>query len=217
MVIAIPLAAQTDYTELKYCLRSIEKHLPEIEVVIIGSIIPKWVHNVTHIRVPDIAGRKQLTIRKKLWAALQYSNEILATNDDIFFVCDSDPKSYPYYYGKDLIGEPEAGAKPLLRQLSKLRKPVKHFDIHYPIIYERSKFLELSIFPSECIIKSMYANYHEIEGVKSSDCKVNKKINPEMVESMVKHLPCISTGPYGLHTVLPILEKLFPDKSKYEL
>lgn len=66
MVIVYPLQHQNDYTELRYSLRSLEKYFTgSYEVVVVGDKIPDWLTGVTQIVIPDITGRKQLTIKKK--------------------------------------------------------------------------------------------------------------------------------------------------------
>lgn len=218
MVVAIPLATQTQYSELKYALRSIEKNLPEMEVVIIGAHIPDWLHNITQIIIPDIPGRKQLTIRRKIFAALTYSDRILFSNDDIYFLKPVNPETLPYYTKTiTLTKETEGGVRPLRKTLEAMGKPINHYDCHYPIVYERTKFCELEMFPADCIIKSMYGNYHELPPEPIQDCKIDRKATPEMIRSMVKYFPCLSTGPIGLPSVLKVLEEIFPNKSKYEL
>lgn len=217
MVIAIPLAVQTDYTELRYALRSIDKYLPPLEVVIIGEHIPWWLHNVTQIAVRDINNKKQLNIRKKVLAALEYSDEIFFTNDDIFFMCSADPYNYPNYTNGELIKQAEPGAKQLAKKLEEMGKPTRHYDCHYPIRYDQ-RFKELTMFGSGCILKSMYGNYFELEATEVQDCKINRKVSEAVLRSMTSFMPCVSTGPVGLPYLLPVLEEMFPDKSiKFEV
>lgn len=216
MVVMYPLVVQSDYTELKYSLRSIEKYLPEMEVVIVGSYLPEWITGVTWIRVNDIPGRKQISIRKKIIATLEYSRDVFFMNDDIYLLKEIDPYNYPYYTTRTLLTQAESGAKPLMKQLEELNMPIKHFDNHYPILYNKEKFQELEMFNAECIIKSMYGNYHNIEGVEIIDCKILNKTTQEAVQIMADNLPALSTGPAGVKYVLPVLDKIFNKKSKFE-
>lgn len=217
MTIAYPLAKQLDYTELKYSLRSIEKFIVQpFEVLIIGDNIPDWLTNVTQIELPDIKGRKQLSIRRKILAALEYSEEILFMNDDIFIL--ESAKTFPYYYHGSLVRYAEAGTKPLVKELQAIDKNLKHFDGHYPLIYERDKFKEASEhFTDDCIIKSLYCNYCNIEGVLAPDCKLLRATKPEYVSEFIKDRPSFSTGVFSLPGALPILQKLYPNKSIFEL
>lgn len=223
-VIMYPLQVQLDYTELKFSLRSLEKYIQEpFEVVIIGEILPGWITNITHLKLKDIPGRKQLSIRRKILAGLEYSDEVFFMNDDIYLLNPANTANYPFYYSGDLSTIGETGGRLLMDQLKAQNKPILHYDIHTPIIYERAKFKELEVFGADCIIKSMYCNYHEIEGRYCVDMKYNKKQDSESIKQEIRHWmwvndqPCFSTGPQGLLSVLPVLENLFPNKSKYEL
>lgn len=214
-MIAIPLKKQGDYSELKYALRSIERY-QKGEVLIIGEIIPNWLTNVTWIRLKDVEGRKQLSMRRKILAALEYSKEILLTHDDVFFLQET--TEFPYYWNGSLKSHAESGARPLQKELAAMGKPFKNFDLHYALIYEREKFNEASKhFSSDCIIKSQYCNYWGVDGVEQSDCKILKAMSVQQIKEFIRHKPCFSTGQYSIKSCLPVLQELFPKKSKYEI
>jgi hypothetical protein len=212
MTVMIPLQPQVDYTELKFTLRSIEKWTGV--VIIVGEDLPEWITNVTRIEVSDIKGKKQLSIRKKIISALEYRPEFLFLSDDVYLL--SEPKRVFYSSGTlKQIGE--GGSKPLQAQLEKLNKPTKCFDVHCPIFYEREKFKALECFTSECIIKSAYGNFHEVESINMPDFKINHKMTPAEIKQAIKDRPYFSTGPQGLKYALPVLQELFSNKSKFEL
>lgn len=211
--ITYPLAAQKDYTELLYSLRSVEKHItPPYEIILIGSVLPDWITNVTWIQLGDIPGKKQLSIRRKILAALEYADEILFMNDDVYLLREA--AWFPYYYHGTLKTYSESGSKSLMKQLQAMGKPIKHFDGHYPLLYDK-RFKEVSWhFSEDVIIKSMYCNYMNIEGWEVPD---NKIIKQKDILEFIKGKPAFSTGTYSLKSALPLLGKLFPNKSKFEL
>lgn len=215
MTVLYPLTTQLDYTELKYSLRSLVKYLPPpFEVMIIGSQVPEWITNVKQIDMPDVPGRKQLSIRIKILTALEYAREILFLNDDVYLL---EKSVFPYFFHGMLTTYKESGAKPLHDQLIQKGKAIKHFDGHYPLFYNQC-FKEASKhFSGDCIIKSMYCNYLGIEGVFTPDCKLLKEMKPELIREFIKDKPCFSTGIYSLKSALPILEELYPNKSKFEI
>lgn len=217
MTVAIPLTVQIDYSELKYSLRSIEKYLQQpYEVVIIGNVIPDWITNITQISLPDVPGKKQFSIRRKILAALEYADEILFLNDDLYFLQPA--TEFHYYWHGMLKNYSETGTRQVEKQLQAQGRPVKHGDGHYALVYERDKFREASEnFTEDCIIKSMYINYHNIEGVFAPDCKLLRKMKPEQIKDFIKDKPCFSTGIYSIESALPILQELFPLASKYEI
>lgn len=213
-MIAIPLKSQNDYTELRFTLRSINKFLPSHEVVIVGDDLPEWITNVTQIKVSDIPGRKQLTIKKKTWAALEYAKEIIYFPDDVYLLR---PYEKQYYTAGTLKNVGESGAKILIEELQKLNKPINNYDCHSPIIYERSKFEALQQFSGEVVVKSAYGNFWEIPAVHMADVKINKQFRPDQIRNLIKGRPYFSSGFNGIQSCLPIFGELYPTKSIYEL
>lgn len=219
MVIVYPLQHQNDYTELRYSLRSLEKYFTgSYEVVVVGDKIPDWLTGVTQIVIPDITGRKQLTIKKKTYAGIVYAKgPILQMNDDVYLLKQTDGYSYPCYYNKTLNYVGESGAKPLMAQLMIMKLNIKNFDLHQPILYEEKFKDAFEKFPSDVIVKSCYSNYFCIEGVGCIDFKCNKKMDQLAIEQSITGKDYFSTGPVGLPFAMPVLEKLFPKKSIFEI
>ena len=211
MIIAYPLKSQSDYSELKYSLRSIERFYRGNEVVIIGSKLPDWIDNVTWIRVEDIPNRKQLTIKYKILAALEYTDEIYFMNDDVFLL---EPPTFKYYYHGDLASVGESGARPLLKQLQSFGKPTKNFDGHYPLVYRKDFKKVLDNFAHDVIVKSAYCNYLGIEGELISDNKIISKKTD--VKAFMQDRNSISTGVTSWGIVQPVVAEVFKQKSMYE-
>lgn len=214
MTICYPLATQIDHTELKFSLRSIQKFLsPPFEVVIIGTQLPGWLTNVTVIEMGDIPGRPMLSVRKKILASLNYADEIFFMNDDIFLLRKYNTKVY--YSSGSLKGKAESGARPLCEQLEKLNKPLSYYG-HYPAVYKKDFVRVMEHFTDDCITKSAYLNYLEVESKEVPDCKILKPMKPDVIREWIKYRPCFSTGIQSLPSALTILQELFPEPSKYE-
>lgn len=215
MTIVYPLTIQIDYTELKYSLRSIEKFIAQpFEVVIVGDMMPDWINNVTNIQLPDVRGQNQYSVRRKIMAALHYTKEFLFFNDDIFLL--EKVNEFPYYSSGVLEKKAESGAKPLLKQLQALGKPTKYYG-HYPAVY-RMDFIEaIQNFTDECITKSAYCNFVEVESIEIPDCKILTARKAGVIKEFIKDKPCFSTGMQSIRSALPVLEELFPEPSIYEI
>lgn len=214
MICFYPLYPQQDYTELRFSLRSVEKYLKPKEVVIAGVYIPDWLINVTQLRIADRPGRKQLNIRRKIYAGLTYAKEILFLSDDVYLL---KPYQQVYYSSGLLKKQGESGARIAEDVLRKVGKTEKTFDVHSPIFYQQDFKEIMQVFPAGSVIKSAYGNYKEVESVEMWDCKVDKKMKPEEIYSWIQDRPYFSTGHQGISSALPVLQELFPNKSKYEL
>jgi len=211
MTIAYPLKSQSDYSELRYSLRSIERFYRGNEVVIIGSKLPDWIDNVTWIRVEDIPNRKQLTIKYKILAALEYTDEIYFMNDDVFLL---EPPTFKYYYHGDLASVGESGARPLLKQLQSFGKTTKNFDGHYNLVYRKDFKNVMEHFAHDVIVKSAYCNYLGIEGELIPDNKIISKKTD--VKAFMQDRNSISTGVSSWGIVQPVIAEIFKGKSMYE-
>jgi hypothetical protein len=216
MKIIYPLKKQDSYLELKFSLRSLEMFYPEHgEVIIVGDEIPDWLTGVTQLCVADVPGRKQLSIRKKILAACEYCNKFLFMNDDVYLL---NGDAFPYRWHGTLKKYSESGTRQVEKKLIELNLPTKLFDGHYPLIYDAVVFMNVSrYFHPDSIIKSMYCNFLNIEGEFGLDCKLLKAMKPDEIYKFIEDKPCFSTGALSLQSAIPVLEKLFPNKSKYEV
>lgn len=215
MIFFYPLAAQKDYIELMYSLRSIEKYAEPTEVIIVGSQIPDWLTGVTWIKLEDIKGRPVLSVRRKIIAALEYAKQpIVMMNDDMFLLRPH--TEFPYHRSGELKSIGESGALPLRQQLEKLHKPT-HYYGHYPCVVDTDFASVTEIVDQDSIIKSAYCNLKEVSSQPVPDCKLMNDSPRVFVESFMVNKPCISTGVKSLKCVLPVLEGMFSEPSKYEV
>lgn len=214
MKIVYPLTSQVDHSELKYSLRSLEKYVSFDEVIIVGEHVPEWLTSVTWIKLPDVVGQKQLSIRRKILMALKYADEFLFLNDDVYFLQLT--TEFPYYWHGMLRKYSEPGTRQVETRLKQLGSTLKLFDGHYPLIYDQAFKRISEEFDSGCIIKSMYCNALDIEGVFAPDCKIQRNMRVSEIKDFVKDKHCLSTGLIGLQNALIFLQELFPNKSKFE-
>lgn len=220
MIILYPLIRQSDYTEFKYSLRSIEKHLQGPYVVCVaGEYLPDWLDlsKVVQLYTPDRSGRKQLNIKTKVLAGLRVAETVLFLSDDIYLLQPLDPLKSPYFTSGTLKTNGESGGKLLMDQLQAQSKPIKNYDCHSVIRYGQDFKEAIDHFHVDCIIKSAYGNYFELPSVEMPDFKVNKEMKEEVIRMTIERRPYFSTGPAGVRYALPILQELFPNKSKFEL
>lgn len=97
---------------------------------------------------------------------------------------------------------------------------INHFDLHYPIIFEKEKIIELDKedWGQDILIKSLYCNKYQIEGVEMTDCTVGVK--PKDYDEIKKRLEgklFFSTSNKVINIpMIKMFKDLYPEKSKYE-
>lgn len=210
--------------EIRFSLRSIEKHLSNYRKVwIIGEHHPQ-LDNVEFVPFPDKTSMSDTNIMYKVAHACQHpdiTEDFLFFNDDHYLLTDFDAPTFPCYYSKSieeyLRRRPQDGyrrrVKATYKYLLSKGLPTKFFDTHTPIIFNKAKFLEHVAggpdwsSPTSFVVKSIYANSLHIEGAKRPDWK--KKKVPEGAE-------IFSTTPRVPAAVQRFLLEKFPTKSKYE-
>lgn len=232
--------------ELKYTLRSIEKHLKNYRNIYLIGKCPDFLNSVSndsedkkvienriiHQRFGDTSYRTD-NIKNKILEACripELSDNFLYTNDDIFFLKDVDAINYPYYYDANIIntikGRTQDTYKTSLENTYKVfyrnELPVKHFDIHFPIIYNKQKFVEIITKNNwnlryGFVIKSLYCNSLKIEGELNIDCKIRKPLTMMELTGLTLHKDVFSIDDEAINdAMMNKLKKLYPNKSKYE-
>jgi len=225
--IVIPLGKGSRWqdNELRICLRAIEENLSNYRNIWIVGDYPKWLQNCYHIPKQDsqkLVPDKNIMLKVKA-ACLEHeiSDSFLFMNDDHFLLKPFDAENFPNYYDRtlpemyQLRGPSPYGyrIKNTYEHLLHIGKPVLHYDIHYPIIYQKRAFIERVVDDVDWdnrygfIIKSLYAN-HEPNKQQISDCK-SQDIPRD-------YWPCFSTMPHMSEGVQKWLFKRFPNKSRYE-
>lgn len=229
MDVVIPLGNGSKWrnNELRYALRSIEKNLFCYNNIFIVGDLPSWCQNVIYIPQKDIPGRKEFSIWTKIIRAVEdkrCSRDFVFTNDDIFFLKPILPAGISYYYEgtlKDKYERTHGHYKAAIKNLIDISCETNIYaDIHTPIIYNKGEFIKRTsvLWSKEYVIKSLYSGYekHDISPMK--DCKINKVMTEDEILGKIHSRLFFSIGPYGVCPAMSkVLNKLFPDKSKYEI
>lgn len=221
--------------ELRYSLRSVEKHLKNFGKVYIVGKLPSFLKDVIHIPYDDVDRSKETNIYKKVLRACQdetISDQFLFLNDDHFFLEDLDAPTFPYFYKSDLVvtlqrlGQHNMYRRSVLRtaqELQQLGLPTNNFDTHTPIIYDKHKFIDVMTKYDWTnrygfIVKSLYANSLKIEGVREPDCKLNYETNKENIYNIIRGRKVWSIGNKAVCNELKeVLQELYPTPSRWEI
>lgn len=224
--ILIPLGkgSRHDNLELRYCLRSIEKHLTGVEHIFIVGEKPGWTQNVIYIGCPDNPNNweRARNIYRKImvgigwidttlgsadWSPIKrLSDNFLFMNDDHFLLTAYTAQSFPYYHRGQIALHDFVSNQP---QYHQYQNTIRHrfgsdyydFDVHCPIVYNRKKFIEVSSELKEWpeygyAIKTLYAN-DMIDTTNWVPCEDLKFSEPLMKESIYRALegrPWFSIG-----------------------
>jgi len=220
--------------EIRYSLRSVEKHLRDVDKVWIIGQCPDFLTNVNHILMEDESLCKETNIYKKILRGCQeneLSEDFLFMNDDHFFNHDYSTINFPYYYKGDILTVVRKKRQynnygkycdKTMRILHSLGHPTKYFDVHTPIIYNKRKFIDVMTkydWSSRIgmIVKSLYANSLRIDGEESNDCKINLFYTEDVFEDLIKNEKIWSVGAVAAGKELKnVMDKMYPNKSKWE-
>lgn len=225
-----------DNNEIRYSLRSIQKHLSNYRDIYIVGEKPTFLKDIIHIPHPDETQFKETNIFKKVVRASiepTVSQDFLFFNDDHFLLSDFDATQFPFYHKNELdvmiSRRPHArgGYTRVLRNcrnvLSYRKLPTLNFDHHSPILYNKSKILQLLTsydwnVQGGYAFKSLYCNTFRIEGIHEPDRKINNTVDRESLLSAIQDRKVFSIGNKGLNDALKsLMDELYPTPSKWEL
>ena len=236
LVYTLGTGSKWEDNELRYSLRSVEKHLHGHNNVYIVGVCPDWLTDVIHIPMGDLYGyNRDRNIYAKIFTACRHNNisdDFLFMNDDHFFLRDFVTAEIPYYHKGRLSYAVElrphgdnyrVTLNNAYRYLVKRNLPTKHFDVHTPIIYNKKAFIRsLSVLDWEVyygyVIKSVYANSLKIDGELIVDCKIDQSQTRENIIKRITGRPFFSIGDNAINDDMKmVLQDLYPDPSRYEL
>lgn len=228
--VCIPLGSRSykNYTELKFCLRSIEKHLKGYSNVFIIGVLPDWIKNVTNIPAEDDARNRfrDRNIVNKITAACKdarVSENILVVHDDHFLLEDIEAKAFPYvHHGPINIAGGQYGYTK--QNTIGVLGEVNDHDSHCPILLNKKKFLN-SVPTVDWtkwygyLVKTLYCVMNEIPAEYYPDLKIRWMNTADDIRGAISRRKWFSIGDrcWGNGQMVEVLEGLFPNKSIYEL
>lgn len=221
--------------QLRYSLRSIEKHLSGVDkIIVIG--FPCGMKGVHYFEHHDNFGAAR-NIMTKLQAVANepsISEDFLYIADDHYLLKSMDVKDYPYYVNgtlQDLYKTQNNAYRAMIKNtyeaLESKQFGTVNYNVHAPIIYNKTKLRKLAEIydlnnPLNYILKSLYMNtFHgttiEPELFELKDCKIRSNFDPEEIKRRIAGRDIWSTGKEWQHeNIGKVLNELYPTKSKYE-
>jgi hypothetical protein len=216
--------------ELRYSIRSIEKHFPGHRIVVVGYK-PSW-YCGEFLEIEDIGSKftnifnamKYVTENKNI------SSNFIFMNDDFFLL--KPISRMPKLHGGSLldkINKYKDLSGPLGTYVMLLSKTYKSlvrigitnpvdYDIHVPMHFNKKKLS--SVIDGKTLPRSVYGNMFSLPGKEISDVKrydVKSSLNQRSPKSL-DNLLFISTDDQSFKALKEeVLESMFPVASKYEI
>lgn len=213
--------------ELKFALRSIEKHLTGIGNVFVVGDNPRWNHSIIH--VPQVNISKNNSYRDRNIAAkiltacemAQVSDNFLILHDDNFLLQGCPASMWPYYHcGPSFKGNGDYRQVEMNTQY--MFGDCKNFDVHAPHIVNKNLFkktigtLDWSLKYGYCI-KTAYCTMNGIEGEFEPDLKINGDWEYEWIKNRIVGRKWFSIGDNAWRGgMVKLMKELYPEKSKWE-
>lgn len=187
MDVLYPLGHGSRYRnfELRLSLRSL-KFIDHDRVFIIGNQYLKWFKNISFIAFPEEKNQKQLSVINKLIYMCapdsEISEDFILMNDDFYFLERQELKSY---IQKSSLSEfackyPTSSYGLALRTTAAYLKahvlPEINYEIHYPIVLNKKKFLNIfsriNLRSGPLVYRSIYGNTYGLPAEPADDFKI---------------------------------------------
>lgn len=221
--------------ELRHSLRSLEFVEDLAGVVVCGDNPGFLSKNVHFIPNPVSYANPAVGIYSNILTACLHPEtpeKMVLLNDDYFF-CDAvNLASYPnYYIGSIQESLPRCSAlyyPHLFETQEELKKKgfaTFNFDVHYPLLIEKSKVIELSrmyeMFDRQhgLTFKSLYCNTFNVDATQRNDCKVQQGYDLGWWLRYVKGREVFSVSDVALEVGegAAFIQTAYRKKSKYEI
>jgi len=178
------LKEDIDPEELRYSLRSVEKNFPHRKVWFVGNKAPGFEPDAA-IYHRQTGNSKPSLIKSSLWQVINndaITEDFYWFNDDFFIM--KPVKKFVNVIDGDLdrrICElhREQGPSPYCRLLIKAqqellinKKPTMNFDVHYPMLMNKSLARDSIDKCSSPQFRSIYGNINNVPYIVQPDCKV---------------------------------------------
>lgn len=173
--------------EIMLSIRTVEKYVKHDRIVIVGEKPKQLNYSKKLVHIPhetQTTGFKNTRIAKRVEFICNHpdiSENFFFFNDDFFVTEKINPKTYPYYHKGKLTTSPKNPYDVILKNthnyLKAMGETTLHYDVHTPIIYNKTKFRDIAHHfknNKEKVVKSIYCNIHKVKGVFCHDVKLRK-------------------------------------------
>lgn len=233
--IVIPMVATADDNiELRFALRSFEKHLSGIGSLYIIGHRPPWLKNAVHIPFGEtlLAAIKERNICQKVLMACarqDLSRQFLFANDDHFLLKDFSADQFPYYHSGPASKKLEKCnsfnpyRQTILNTINALDRDPLNYDCHCPILFHKVDFVNVmsAVYWQTdygYLMKTLYCEVMKVPGTYCPDLKLTDLMEPDAIYEAISSRPWFSVGGRAMsRNMVELLKELYPQKSQWEL
>jgi hypothetical protein len=212
MDIFIPVGGpqNNDYRELRYTLRSLEKHMLDLGTVYLAGDLPSWLTGVEILNILDIPNNPNRDVQNKLMFFCQQeepTEDFLFCHDDTLANEDFTAEDLPFYCAQEGQGS--------------IHNPL-YFQVHTPVRYNRKYYSELFANPDNNKVASpraFYLNYYQAPATKIDEVVLRVGAGVKPYHEQIAGAPFYSLNDRaaGKPEFEQMMADLFPEPSKYEL
>ena len=219
-----------DNEELRYSIRSVMASFPDAKVWVVGGK-PSWYNgNFIFIQQRSAKYINAINNLKTICSSEDISEEFVLMNDDFFII--EKLNSIDTFHGGLLLDKINLYKKISTTSgyINKLEKTfnkitdlglsnILDYELHVPMVMEKTKLKSVLRHGSEFLWRSMYGNIFNVGGTEMKDVKVYTE-GPLIAKSYEikntdhKYLSSTDTSFQMLYSI--ILKKMFSTKSIYE-
>jgi len=241
VVIAMAEAPDRDDDQLRYALRSIEKHLAGVAKVWVVGHKPKWLKNVNHVPFPKgYEGHNDSGLLRSLMRVCmeaELSAKFLFMGEDQCLLSEVNKEDFKPYYLQDLYetvawngSEAEARLKHTFDKLRSENKPAYHFEGHIPYLYDKGDFSKNmlaylngdeqgyainTLYMNNCLNGTSLEATLQVNGVRAA---IGGSLDHEgKIRDLMRGKKFLMYHDKSMSPALKkVLEGLFPDPSQFE-
>ena len=220
------LKKDIDTEEIRYSLRSVEKHFPHRKVWIFGSC-PDWIapdEFVPFEQTGTSKFHKATSTYRKICETDGVTEDFWMFNDDFFVMEKVD--GLPYMYSGSLADRVQEimdtapwtrygkNLKEAMRELEKKGCSTLNYALHVPMLFNKAMVMEVLDKFDSPMFRSLYGNYWQVGGFDTEDVKINtlEGVPPEGCVLLSTSDRSFDRGECG-----KIIRARFTEKSKWEV
>ena len=206
-----------DDLELKFCLRSIEKHMPGVSSVwLIG--IPRPHLSVYWIEQPDEGPTRYDSTRKKLLAACacpHVSDPFLLFNDDFFLLRPPPPEIPDYYDGTIHERIASAGGDYRAAMIETLPySDGRNYGVHVPLVIDKALFKRTA--RPGMLYRNVYCSASPRPKAQMADPKIYNHEDHLNFRRFIQGKWMFSASEHSFAYIYSHMKQMYSDKSRWE-